>query len=185
MMPSELHHIYLLTGEIHGGKTTFLSSLSLRLMKSDILLSGILSEGFFVGGRRSSYELVCLPGRSRIPLASAEPRDGWFPYRRFHFNPEAFEVGAGIIREGLASDASLIILDEVGPMELDGRGWAGTADLLAQHRATRQIWVVREGVIELVRKRWNIPAVNLFRAGNGEVGSLDLIVKLIFPEKKL
>ncbi len=51
----------------------------------------------------------------------------------------------------------LLVVDEIGPMELDGRGWGPCLDELSQDHEGLQLWVTRNRILERVKQRWNIP----------------------------
>jgi len=60
--------------------------------------------------------------------------------------------------------SELLVLDEVGPMELAGHGWSQVISKLEKNHETPQIWVVRERILDEVTDRWQIPIQNIFHA---------------------
>jgi len=168
-MPSEPHHnIFIITGKVHSGKTTFLSRLTERLKEKHVSMAGFLSQGTFSGDRRSSFSLVNIHNRAQIILASIEKGEDWIPFGRFFFNPEALSEGEKIIRKGLEQRTDLVVLDELGPFELEGGGWTQILELLEKEYELAQLWVVREQLLERVLDRWNIPGENVFRVNPHE-----------------
>lgn len=133
-------------------------------------MSGFLSEGKFSGERRSSFTLVSVQNGETLSLATIEKKEGWIRFGRFWFNPEALDEGERIISQGLEQGTEVVILDEVGPFELEGGGWSRVVSLLEKEYKVVQIWVVRERILEDVLKRWSIPAgqVTGIGAGNEE-----------------
>jgi iron complex transport system ATP-binding protein len=57
----------------------------------------------------------------------------------------------------LKRDPDLLVIDEVGPMELKGDGWSKTLDTLAQNSSVTQLWIVRQQILNEVSERWKIP----------------------------
>ncbi|MCK4747762.1 MAG: DUF2478 domain-containing protein [Bacteroidales bacterium] len=162
-MPFNTHqHIFLVTGGVQSGKTTFVNKLVERLWKDRLRVAGFLSEGTMMDGVRVGFTLVDLQSGRRIPLASVEPVKGWTPFRRFYFNPEAWKKGETIIREGLLEDPHLIVIDEVGPLELQGAGWSAILDELAAKRPAVQLWVVRKQCLQEVIETWDILPEHVF-----------------------
>ncbi len=49
--------IFLITGNIQGGKTTYLSELIEVLKKRDLSVGGFLAPGSFASGKRSGFTL--------------------------------------------------------------------------------------------------------------------------------
>lgn len=156
-------HIMLLSGRVHGGKTTFTEEVVVALRKKGLRISGFLSRGTFRDGKRDSYTLNYLADDGDIPLATADFREGWFRFRRFCFNPAALAMGKEMVLAGLEDPPDLIVIDEVGPMELEGMGWYSLLQALAARESIPQIWVARESVLEAVTQRWSIPPENVIR----------------------
>ncbi|WP_321992422.1 hypothetical protein [Marispirochaeta aestuarii] len=109
--------ITIVTGEIDAGKTRYLHE---RASQSGT--AAWLSVKSLPG-----YDLLMLPAGGRILLARPAgtdiPRD-WFPFRRFFFNPAAFAAAESCWAAFEGSPPKELILDEVGPLELEGRGFA-------------------------------------------------------------
>jgi len=160
-------HIFVVTGRVHGGKTTFVGELVEALKEKDLRVSGFLSRGTFRDGRRDSFFLEDLAEGTEIPLATLDPREGWFRYRRFYFNPIALEKGTEMVtgRSGLASD--LIVVDEVGPLELQGMGWYSLLREVAAMDTIPQVWVAGDRVVDDVMEKWGIAPENVVRADTG------------------
>jgi nucleoside-triphosphatase THEP1 len=125
-----------------------------------VRVGGILAPGTFQGGRRSSIDVVDVPTGARRPLACREPRTGWVNEHSFWVDPAALAVG----RTALASDgADVVVVDEVGPWELRGAGWAGCLDELAG-RNVSLLLVVRRDCLSAVLSRWRLDATAVFEA---------------------
>jgi hypothetical protein len=50
----------------------------------------------------------------------------------------------------------VVVVDEVGPLELTGGGWAPSLGPLLGLKGVRHLWVVREGLVERVRQAWDL-----------------------------
>jgi nucleoside-triphosphatase THEP1 len=157
------NNILVVSGKVHGGKTTFVSRLTEVLKSDQLSLAGFICTGSFSGGRRSAYTLVDLDDGTTVPFATIGERDGWIRFRRFCFNPEAVKEGERIIRKGIEKGVDLVVLDEVGPLELEGGGWSPLLGFLEKQHSTMQLWVAREGLLEDISHRWSIPRENVYR----------------------
>lgn len=158
----------MITGKVQGGKTTLLSELLDRFKKENLKITGFLCPGSFKEGQRSAFTLVNLENGDQLPMATIEEKEGWLKYRRFFFNPEAFTQGEVWIRDGLANHPDLVVIDEVGPMELQGLGWWNILKLIEKRMDIAQIWIVREQILREVQAKWNISEENIFRVIEGE-----------------
>lgn len=108
--------ILILTGPTRGHKTTTLMRWSQQ--RDDC--GGVLSPD--VDGLRVLYNVKT---KQTIPWQQRLPTDTDQVVGRFSFDAEAFKIANGWLDESL-HDPSVrhIILDEVGKLELDGKGWA-------------------------------------------------------------
>lgn len=125
--------IYILHGSINSGKTTRMFELfgnSPAGTADGFISAKIYKEKEFIG-----YELVRLSNQQKAALALlfneyhndfTEP----FRYERFIFAGEAFRWGDSIIKElSTAESQKDIYIDEIGPIELQGQGFAKSLSL--------------------------------------------------------
>jgi molybdenum cofactor guanylyltransferase len=129
----------LLAGPVFSGKSRFAERLVARLRADGRVVAGFVQRGAFdPGGRKIGYDLVGLASGAIRPLAQrSDTGDGW------RFDETAFGAALGEIRDG----ADLIVIDEVGHLELAGRGHATAVDrALASSPVT--LIVVREALAD-------------------------------------
>ncbi len=146
--------ITLLTADQGAGKTSFLQGAVERWRQEGVRVGGFLSLGVGTPGQRESYDLLDLTVGTRIQLCQRSetgsgPRTG-----SFQFSESALAKGNSILREPGAID--LLVVDEVGPLELGGDGW-WPALVEQMDTPMNQIWVVRSSLVEEVRDRINRP----------------------------
>lgn len=156
------HNIYLLSGEVHSGKSTFMGQLADACLEKELTLAGFVATGTFNDDRRDSFILRDLSSDASFLLGTIEKRANWIKHRDFYFDPAAIARGEELIRTGLENKVDLIILDELGPMELAGNGWSGAIRMLEENFKIPQVWVVRKRIIKEVKDRWNIPDDNIY-----------------------
>jgi len=155
--------IYLVSGSVQGGKTTYLSLLSDLLKEKKLKISGFLCPGSFEAGERTGFTLKNIENGKQVAMATALETPEWARYKRFWFNPEAFTLGSKWIDDCLAQLPDVVIIDEVGPMELEDLGWSEVLKTIENSSVPVQIWNVRENLISEVIKRWSIPPPNVIR----------------------
>ena len=118
--------INIVTGGIDSGKTRKMLSLYNELKRGDGFVSRkvFLNPEGFIG-----YEICRLSTGEKLPLAFKEAHipPGWDEIYRigpFRFSKKAFAFADAIITEILANPIEPVFIDEIGPLELSGKGFS-------------------------------------------------------------
>ena len=134
--------LFILTGDVRTGKTTWLEARVRELEAAGVPVRGVLAPGVWRDGEKVGIENVLLPSRERVLLATPV-NWGQSPIYRcaeglgWDFDAEALaRVNAHLA--GLAADTAddgrpgLLVIDEVGPLELRrGGGLTAALELLS------------------------------------------------------
>jgi nucleoside-triphosphatase THEP1 len=138
----------------HTGKSSLLFRYTEMCSKRNIRMAGILAEGLWEKNVRSGFNLVDLSNGVRVPLAfrcaPGEKRRGII----FDFHPEGAEAAREALDEKRCAGAELIVVDEVGKLELKGCGWAPYLGPLLQLTGKKHVWAVRDTLVKAVAERW-------------------------------
>ena len=109
--------IWLVTGSPGVGKSTAVSKVVLKLKSAGIIVGGCTTSERRSGGTRMGFEIRDLSSGKSGELASAMskvgPRVG-----RYRVNLTDLANIGGAALESASSKSELIVVDEVGPMEL-------------------------------------------------------------------
>jgi nucleoside-triphosphatase THEP1 len=156
--------VVILTGMTGEGKTTLASVIIERLRERRVSVAGILAPGLLADGHRTGFDLVDLATGERAPLArEGEAAPGLHArWSRFRFTDEGLALG----RRALGPDAwsaDVIFVDEVGPFELSGGGWAPSLDALTRAYTGVLVVVARETIVEDIKARWGATDTVVFR----------------------
>ncbi|MCX6568483.1 MAG: DUF2478 domain-containing protein [Candidatus Aminicenantes bacterium] len=136
----------LLTGPVHGGKTTFLESSLARWSAQGFAPGGFLSVAVTGASGATGYDLLELKSGHRHPYLRRQGEPGAERIGPFFFVPSTLERARAIIRE--ADPRELLIVDEVGPLELLGGGlWPVVREALSRP-GMNLLLVVREEILE-------------------------------------
>ncbi len=116
--------VYFVTGEVDSGKTTLMKKIYETKKQGDgFVCEKIFQDNVFTGYRIKqlssseakifSYQHALLPdGELAV-----------FTCGRFSFLKSGFEFAESITDEVIASGADPLFIDEIGPLELSGRGF--------------------------------------------------------------
>jgi len=134
--------IYILTGAVGAGKTTFLRGLVEDLRKAGVPFDGFLSLRVMTGGKPEGYQMLDVrDGRGLALLRRTDYEKGERvgPYVML---PAGLERANRIVKRSRRED--LLIVDEIGPLELRGGGlWPALKPVLFDE-GRRSLVVIRD-----------------------------------------
>ncbi len=153
--------VVIITGEKHSGKTTFALDLVNHFKEKGIALGGFVAPGYFVDNRRVSFDLQALATDQKYPLCSIHPGNG-IRIGPFWFDEKTLQIGNRLLDPAQLGAAEIVFIDEMGPLELKGDGWAAAIDKLMQHPRFTLVMVVRRSMVEQVISKWQVINVKVF-----------------------
>lgn len=157
-----VYPVIIVTADRGGGKTTFVKEVIAVLDEKKLTYSGFYAEGFWDSNKtRTEFNLVTLPNKSNYKLCDTNTSI-WPMKGRFHFNPEAIQFGTEIVLN--TPPKSLIIMDEIGIMELNGDVWAGTLTTILNRNQNPILITVRKHFLDDIRNKWNLNDAIVFDA---------------------
>jgi nucleoside-triphosphatase THEP1 len=142
------------------GKTTKLREYATTMAAAGRSVGGVACPAVFEVDRRIGYDLVDLRRGSRRQLARVVTSPDVTPtVGDFHFDDSAIAEGNAAIIAAVRDGLDVIAIDEVGPLELGGRGWAPALSYALQTCDRRQelIVVVRSSLVDELPKRFPSP----------------------------
>jgi nucleoside-triphosphatase len=154
--------LYVLTAPIGLGKTTFCRTLASQARTAGWDVAGILCPAIVENGAKTgiqvqdlrSEEIRLLAVSTHQPFDQMPDKDldlSLFPkLGNWLFFPSALTWGREVIAASLPAD--LLIVDELGPLELvRGEGWANAVEVLQQPAYKIGIVVIRPSLLNEAR----------------------------------
>lgn len=160
--------VFFLSGEKGSGKTLSALSIVEALRKENLSVSGILAPGLHRDGVREGFDVQDLRTGRRLPLCRTSGIEASVTAGPFVFSDEGLALGLQSLALASVSASDVVVVDEVGPLELEGKGWSPALRALVRGFAGPMIWVVRRGLTEAVaqnyavtpRAVWEVPDVD-------------------------
>jgi nucleoside-triphosphatase THEP1 len=148
--------VYIITGVIDEGKTREIEAIYRQMKKGD----GWVSRKVFLYEEFVGYEILRLSTNEKLPLAYKEEYlpPGWdeiYKIGPFSFSKQAFEFAGKIIDEIIDKNINPVFIDEIGPLELQGKGFCPGLEKILKTQKDVYI-VVRSHCIEDVVNRFEI-----------------------------
>ena len=153
--------LFILTGDIRSGKTTWLEAGVRELEAAGVPVRGVLAPGVWRDGKKVGIENVLLPSHERVLLATPA-EEGCSTGLGWDFDANALaRVNAHLTELAATSGdmrTGLLVIDEIGPLELR-RGEGLTAALELLDAGPTSAWphalvVVRATLAEDARTRF-------------------------------
>ena len=154
--------IFILTAGVGAGKTSTARDIIQSLQKRGVRCRGFLSAGIDVDGVRSGFRLEDIHSSESVILCQTTYQEGWTPTGRYYFNPESLEFGNKVLNPANLVETDLVVIDEIGPMELNNHGWAESIRTLCQSSPMPQLWIVRESLVKQIVRKWSVGDIRIF-----------------------
>ena len=152
--------IKLVTAGKGEGKTSFVRAYVARIAQSGRSIGGVASPAVFENDHRVGYDLINLSTGERQPLARlAGSTKSTLTVGVYRFDDAAVTAGNAAIVEAVRSGADVVAIDEVGPLEFRGQGWAPALEtvLIGCRSAQELIMVIRPTLADELPTRFPSP----------------------------
>ena len=138
--------IFILTGPVHSGKTTLLKKVVRELKEKKYRIDGFLSETVWKKEEIVGYDLFDLKKERSIPFIRKTGEKEWQKIGSYFFIPQSLDEAEKIIVRG--KEADILVVDEVGPLELSGKGFWPALKQVIFHPLNSYLLVVRINILK-------------------------------------
>lgn len=161
--PSQRPGVIIITGGIGEGKTTFVKNLCNNLKEDNIQVGGLVAERVMKDSLTTGYDLVSIETGERFVFLRKGEECSGDTVGKFSICSDALDKGKRILVSLAAEPAKISVIDEIGIMEMEGRGWADSLESLMLKMENLVIIVVRDYLVEKVISKWNMEKVRVIR----------------------
>lgn len=136
--------IFILTGPVHTGKTTRLMHWAASQNKIDGIFQPIIDDKRFI------YQIASRALKSLEVSASAKD-EHTIKIGNYSFSKETFEWAQNILINCLKKNLDWLVIDEIGPLELEGNGLEPAVSSIINARenvSAKIVCVVREEILQ-------------------------------------
>ncbi|HSM46568.1 MAG TPA: nucleoside-triphosphatase [Draconibacterium sp.] len=145
--------IFIITGKIGSGKTTLIQKLIQKFRFENILVSGIYSARILENDKTTGYDVVDISTDETEKFLRDRGNEDQQRIGKFYIDSNGEQKGNEIL---MNSQSKLIIIDEIGKLELEDRGWAHSLEQLVTDSKSNLLLSVREEVLYEVTEKFKI-----------------------------
>lgn len=146
--------LFIISGPVAGGKTTYARKLVDMLMENNISVNGILTERRMNGNETYGYDIMDIRSREKEIFLRADPERGTEKIGRYSICPAGMQMGKQVLCD--QNPGQVTVIDEIGKMELEGRGWAPCLQQLFKNPGNIIIITVRDSLTDQVIDKWGL-----------------------------
>lgn len=158
----EQQPVIIITGKSEQGKSTLLSEVVDYFSSKKIKIGGFISPSIVENNIRTGNDLIDIATHEKIKLSRINNEPDLVQVGRFYFSYTGIEFAKNILSVENNLQSQLIIIDEVGPWELENQGWASCINDLLLKTETPMIWTVRISIVDKVIENWNLNNYKIF-----------------------
>jgi len=155
-----IERLALVTGDIKVGKTTVVGQVVALARRQGYVCAGLWAPAHVIDGRKAGIEAVDLSSGERRLLARVATDEAGERVGRYTFDPAVTAWANRVLAEAVAAQPDLLVIDEIGPLELErGGGLAPALEPLAAGCVPRALVVVRTWLLDTLRAR--LPSIQI------------------------
>jgi len=175
----ETRKVFIVTGAVGEGKTAWLVRLTGLLKESGISTGGILALRLKGEGKTTGYDITDIRTGERTPFLR-QTGVATVGVERFAMDEAGHRAGHRALDPAANRAMDVVIIDEVGPLELRGQGWSDRISGLLHETRVILILAVRKNLTDAVTQKFGITGAGVTDVANGDVMRFaDEIVTLV------
>lgn len=160
--------IFIITGKMDIGKTTFVKKTIENLKSKNIKVGGIYTQKVKENNERIGYDLVAVQSNKSATFLRTEGNENLEKVGIFSIYPKALALGIESLKPENNKENQLVIIDEIGKLELENKAWAKSLDELILFNKNHLLLVVREDITEKIINKWSIQNYFVFNLNENQ-----------------
>jgi len=160
--------IIIITGHIGQGKTTQVQKLVQSLMMENVPVAGIFSPRIMANDTTIGYDIIDAATFKRAHLLIKSDEPGKEKIGQYAILADGYRTGTDALKRSTREEFKVIVIDEIGQLELDNKGWAGNLDHIFNTTKSNLILAIRENFTEQVIQKWRLKNYILFHLSDSD-----------------
>jgi|APSaa5957512622_1039677.scaffolds.fasta_scaffold10474_3 nucleoside-triphosphatase THEP1 len=160
--------VFIITGAIGKGKTSCIKNVIKKLEQEKTTVLGIYSERIIKNNITVGYDVINVSNNKSKKFLRLHGDNTLGKIGRFVIYPNGFQMGRNTLNELQNTRAKIIVIDEIGKLEIDGGGWSECLLNLIKTRNNHLLLAVREEVLEKVIENLGIEAEIIYNVSENK-----------------
>ncbi len=148
--------IFIISGSIGQGKTTQVQKIIEKLKMENIPVSGIFSPRIMENNTTVGYDIVDIATNKREKFLRKTGDRSFSKIGHYSIFPDGIKTGENALTVSKDNKGRIVVIDEVGRLELKDMGWSKNIDDLLNSTDNNLIFTVRDTYTEQVILKWNL-----------------------------
>lgn len=157
--------IFIVSGGIGVGKTTQVQKIVELLHKKNITINGIYAPRIMNNGETIGYDIVDIESNKREVLLRNNDDESSSKIGKYSISKIGFDMGINALNKSANNKPDVVVIDEVGKLELNNQGWANNINELL-NGSSLLIFAVRDSFVEQVIQNWNLTNFSVHKVSN-------------------
>jgi nucleoside-triphosphatase THEP1 len=148
--------IFIISGLVGEGKTTYTKKLIDFFRRNGINVGGIISERVINNSQTIGYDLVNIETGEKEAFLRQKEESGNETIGRFTICQKGLAMGNTVLNSMILQGNRIVIIDEVGLLELRNKGWSNCINDLVTKSENHILITVRDTYVNEVKNKWNL-----------------------------
>ena len=148
--------IIIISGNKNQGKSSLIKKIIKLLEQNNKTFAGFYAEKIIYDDLVFGYDMITLPKKKRFPFLRTVGNQNQQRIGNFFINDFTLAEGTMHIKNAIHHKVAFLILDEIGKLELQNKGWYYALEKASKSFNGKIILAVRTQFVEKVIKKWNL-----------------------------
>jgi len=146
--------VFIISGAIGQGKTAQIKKIVEALEANNTSVAGIYSPRVVENDITIGYDVVDIKGGSQMRFLRLSDDLSLNRIRKYCILPEGLQLGKNALLSSRNINSKVVIIDEVGSLEIENQGWANSINELIHDSNSHIILSVRDNFVDQVIQKW-------------------------------
>lgn len=143
--------VFIISGKIADGKTTFAEKYTQQLIERGQTVKGFTAPRMMANNETVGYFIKDVSNNKLIEFLNTKGNDKQQPkIGKFFINTVAHKQGIKILSNAIEKQPDWIVIDEIGRLELAGKGWAKCLEKVITQTNSKVLLAVRDEFVNEV-----------------------------------